>query len=59
MTGTIVLDVRGIPEVIQAVRAECAEILRDDAESESNPAVARRLRQIASAFEAGQRPEDD
>lgn len=54
LVARLELDVRGIPELIQDVRRECAQVLRDDAAEEANQAVARRLREVAAAFEAGQ-----
>jgi hypothetical protein len=48
------LSVEKMPEVIASLRHELAEILRDVAEIESDPRVARRLREIAASFEAGQ-----
>lgn len=54
--GKLVVDVRGMPEVIWQVRHACAQALRQEAEAEANPAVARRLLELADRFEAGQAP---
>ena len=51
--ATFVVDVRGVPELIWQTRAARAAILRAEADAESNPAVARKLRAIADEFEAG------
>lgn len=50
------IDVRGMPEVIWAVRRELARFLLRVAQGESD-AVAKRLREIADVFECGQPPE--
>jgi hypothetical protein len=50
------IDVRGIPEVIWSVRREMANLLREQADVEISPAVARRLRELADAFESGASP---
>lgn len=47
------LSIGDIPEVIWALRSEMAKVLREEADADANPAVSRRLREIASAFEAG------
>ncbi len=52
--GEIVVDVRGVPECVQAVRAEFAKALRGLADGEHNVVVATRFREVAAAFEAGQ-----
>lgn len=49
-----VMDVRGIPELVWQCRRELADLLRGEAEAESDPRVARRLRAVAALFEAGQ-----
>jgi hypothetical protein len=46
------ISIAGIPEALSAMRQELAEIIRAAAEDE-HPQVARRLRQIAAAFEVG------
>ena len=53
---TVTIDVLNIPEMIAAVRHEMASILRDEADAEADPRLARRLRALAAAFECGTRP---
>lgn len=48
----IIVDVRGMPEVIYDVRREVARILTDIALDEK-PEVAARLLEIAATFEVG------
>lgn len=55
--GEIVVDVRGIPELVADVRLEMASVLREAAEAEADPRLAWRLVAIAAAFECGQRSE--
>lgn len=50
---SVTLEVRGIPEMIQAARKGLAHILREEADAEASLYVRRRLREIAAAFEAG------
>ena len=50
---TVVVDVRGVPEFMWASRHELAEMLKVAALDEE-PRVARRLREIAAAFDSGQ-----
>jgi hypothetical protein len=50
------LSVTDMPELIGILRAEMATILMDEADAESRPCCARRLREAADAFDAGQRP---
>lgn len=59
MDATIRLDVRGIPELVWSLRAEMAAMLREEADGEADPRVARRLAAVAAAFEAGQRKDTD
>ena len=54
--ASFTLNVAGVPELLQTVRAEFARVLREEAESEVSVYTATRLREIAAAFEAGQRP---
>lgn len=49
----LTIDLRGWPEVIWAIRREMAHVLREEADGEINPAVSRKLRELAAAFEAG------
>jgi hypothetical protein len=51
------VDVRGMPELVAALRAELARLVVAAAQDEP-PDVARRLRRIAAAFGAGAAPED-
>jgi len=53
MNANATIDVRGMPEVIYAVRREMAKLLESEAEIETNPMVAYRLREIAKIFLAG------
>jgi hypothetical protein len=53
----VTLDVRGIPEVVWAARREVARILRSIAEAELDLHTATRLKDVADAFDCGQRPE--
>jgi hypothetical protein len=52
MTSSIVINVRQVPEVLFELRVELAKLLREAAQDEL-PAVAMRLKEIASAFEVG------
>jgi hypothetical protein len=47
----VTIDVLNTPELIFRVRREFAEMLRYEADTEGNPAVARRLRELAADFE--------
>ena len=47
--------VRISPELLFGMRSEMANVLREVADAEADARVARRLREIAAAFEAGQR----
>ena len=44
--GFISVDVRNVPALIFELRQEMANILREQADAEANPAVARRLREV-------------
>lgn len=50
----VTLDILHVPEALAAMRREIARFTRRVACGEPDPLVARRLRQIAAAFEAGQ-----
>ena len=50
---TLTVDVRNMPDLIFEVRKEMAKVLRDEAETEADPRIGRRLREIAARFEAG------
>ena len=41
------------PELVWATRAALADVMREVAESEADPRVARRLTEIATRFEIG------
>lgn len=43
------------PELVHQLRREVVQLLEEQADAEANPAVARRLREIAADFEAGLR----
>ncbi len=47
-----------LPEVLSALRVNLANILREEAGSECDPKVARRLREVAEMFEVGLSLED-
>lgn len=49
----VTLSVRNMPEVLSALRESLARILREEADAEADPRVARRLREIAAEFEVG------
>lgn len=55
--ATIVVDLRNVPEIVWGLRREMAMILRDEAEADADPRIARRLRALADGFEAGQHGE--
>jgi hypothetical protein len=52
-TSHLVVDVRGIPELIHGVMSYTARVLREEADAEADPRVAVRLRQIAARIETG------
>ena len=52
-TAKLVMDVRGVPEVVWACRHALATLLREAADVEVSNAVAARLREVAARFEAG------
>jgi hypothetical protein len=56
---TIVLRLADHPEALHALRREVCRVLREAADAEANPAIARRLREIADDFEAGLRVDAD
>lgn len=47
------VNIQSVPEALAMIRHELAAFTRRVAGAESDPNVARRLRQIAAAFEAG------
>ena len=49
----LVIDVRGVPEVVWSCRHALATLLREAADAEVSNAVAVRLREVAARFEAG------
>jgi PHD/YefM family antitoxin component YafN of YafNO toxin-antitoxin module len=52
--GKITLDLINWPEGLAMVRSELAKMLREEADSDADPRIARKLREIAARFEAGQ-----
>lgn len=58
MKSKMAISITDIPEALAGMRMELASITRELAESEALPMVAKRLREIADAFEAGIRPGD-
>lgn len=58
-TMTIGVSVNDMPETIYNLRKEFATMLNAEAESEGDPKIARRLREIAAAFEVGQKNETE
>lgn len=57
MREALAISITDIPEALAGMRRELAKLLREVAGGEA-PAVARRLREVAAAFEAGARPEE-
>lgn len=53
-THTLILDVTGIPEVLFGMFKQMADMLREEADSEADPRLQRKLRELAARFEAGQ-----
>lgn len=53
MVGRITVNLVGLPEIVCAAHKAIADILRKEADSERNPAVAKRLRELANDFEIG------
>lgn len=51
-SAKITLEISGLPEVIQALRRQLAQILRNEADGEPDH-VARKLNRIADDFETG------
>lgn len=49
----LVLDIRGMPEVLADVQLYVAKVLREEADKESDPRVQRKLREIAARVETG------
>lgn len=54
MNAYLTLDIKNIPELIFEVRREMARVLREEADTEADPRMARRLRELSDRFEAGQ-----
>lgn len=54
MTGHVTINVEKMPEVIHGLMRRMSDILREEADAESDPRVQRKLREIAARFEAGQ-----
>lgn len=50
------IEVKGVPEALWAMRRSMAQRLREAADAEVSNAVAKRLREVANAFEAGVEP---
>lgn len=53
MKGSIIVDIRNMPEVIYELRKKLAEFIREEAKDE-DPRMAAKLNRIADQFEAGQ-----
>lgn len=53
-SSQLTIDVKNMPELIHALLVRMSNLLREEAESESDPRVARKLLEIAARFEAGQ-----
>jgi hypothetical protein len=51
--ATVSVDVRNMPEVIAEILSLCATRLREEADSEADQRIARRLMEIAADFETG------
>lgn len=49
------IDVLNVPELVWQTRQAMADLLREEAESEADPRIARRLMEIAGVFETGGR----
>lgn len=50
----VTVDLRQVPEVLWEMRHQLAQILRVKAGAEADPRVAKRLREVAAAFETGE-----
>jgi hypothetical protein len=50
---SMTLSVKDLPEMVWLLRSSMAELLRDEASTEADPRIARRLREIADVFEVG------
>lgn len=53
MESKLIVDVRGMPDVVWSCRHALAKLLREQADSEVSNAVAMRLREVADKFEVG------
>jgi hypothetical protein len=49
----VTIKIENVPEALAVMRRELAQMVRRTAGGEANPDVARRLRQIANAYEVG------
>lgn len=52
--ASISIDVLNVPELVWQTRQAMANLLREEADSEADPRIAQRLREIAAVFEVGQ-----
>ena len=53
-TMTVVIDMINWPEALFTIRQELARQLREEADSDGDPRVTRKLRDVADRFEIGQ-----
>lgn len=55
MAGPMVVEIKvaDMPEVLARMRGEMAGLIREAADAEAYPQVARRLREVAAVFETG------
>lgn len=49
----LTIDVRGMPELLSDLQARVGRLLREGADAEADPRVARRLREVAARVEVG------
>lgn len=54
IASKVTINVANWPEMLFAIRAEMSRRLREEAESESDPRLQRKLHKIADRFEVGQ-----
>lgn len=52
-SSKLTINVEKMPEMIARLRLEFSNLLREEAEAEADPRIARRLREIAAIFEVG------
>lgn len=58
MAGNVMeIRIADWPEMLAAIRKSFADMLREEADAEADPRLARKLRAIALAFEVDQKPE--